>query len=74
MVGLALKRWKHTEEALDDEVLADDNDGHQGYYSELSDGLILEDQALGKTLTEHERAVEGVKREKCFEDVQGWVK
>ena len=47
MVRLAFERWKHPEEALDDEVLADDYDGHQSNYSELSDGLVLEDQALG---------------------------
>ena len=69
MVRLALKWRKHSQEALDDEVLAHDNDGHQGNYSELSDGLVLKDEALGKTLAEHEGAVERIKRQKCLEDI-----
>ena len=62
MVRLTLKRRKHSKEALDDEVLAHDNNGHQGNYSELSYGLILKDQALGKALAEHEGAIERIKR------------
>ena len=62
MVRLALEWRKHSKEALDDEVLAHDNDGHQGNYSELSDWLVLKDKALGKTLAEHEGTVERIKR------------
>ena len=62
IVRLTIKRRKHSKEALDYEVLAYDNDGHQSNYSELGYRLILKDQALGKALAEHEGAVERVKR------------
>ena len=62
MVRLTLKRRKHSKEALDDEVLAYDDNGHQSNYSELGYWLILKDQALGKALTEHKGAVERIER------------
>ena len=62
-----------THAALDDELLDDDDESHQCNGHELSDGLILEDEALGETRAEQEGAVERVEGEDKLKDIEGWL-